>query len=493
MAETTNAPVAPSSEGSFHWDSALTRRLRVLLHTGPLHALRASDSRRDPSLRHYDSMALALKVMDLVVEHTGLEREVDRSMLLGALSPLLVAADSAAGIPPDPARHALMIDRVLAGLRNDDEHRRPFTLAYDDFSVSPIVQRQLEFRLLADHFHPSGGIVLRLSNEAVNLYLNALELDIEDAQAAAEAVVQSQLARGKFGEAVETARNARWQSMRYQSKIEGIVRDTRRDIERVDWRDEVPRLLDSALTHIAGRLVTEDNILKTAEERLDVLDGEDERARAVAEVARLIRDCRLRHVDLHQRLMGARNVFLDEQARQAFAARPLQLRVELVTDVLEPLLRCEAVGARTVTESCYPAFLGGIAPGMLSLAELVAWQLRPRRELPETEAPLPEPDLVPYDVEVLRYPPAIHERADAILSTIEGPTTLAVLLERAHAAGEPTLAIELAALLILRQYAPEEGETTPVKVERHAGPPLRVAGLYGDNLDLTPRILPHVD
>ena len=226
-----------SSAGPSAWDPALTHRLRVLLHTAPLHELRLGDSRRDPELRHYDSLSLAMKVFDLVVDSAGLDREVNRERVEQALGPLLDQMDAASGLAPDPSRHEAIVDRVLGGLRNDLDRRRPFEEVYTGFEEDlSAVRRKLEFRLLVDYFHPSGSTVLRLSNEAINLYLNALELDIEDAQAAAEAVVMSQLARGRFDEAVQTARNARWQSLRFAEKVTAIIRETRRDVSRVDWR-----------------------------------------------------------------------------------------------------------------------------------------------------------------------------------------------------------------------------------------------------------------
>jgi len=308
------------------------------LHAEPLFAMRAAQARVDECFRHYDSMALALKVFDLIVENTGLEREVDRSGATRGLEPLLLAMDEAAGVAPNSERHASMVDRVLGGLRNDDDRRRPFSAEYQDFEADgTAVTRRLEFRLLEDHFHPSGGTVLRLSNAAINLYLNALELDIEDAQTAAEAVVQSQLARGKFDEAVQSARNARLQSLRYLEKIDTVLRETRRNLRRVDWRLEVPRILSDALAHIRTRLETERAVLNSAEERLDSLAGE-EPARKVAQIASLIRDCQGRHTELHERLMGARNVFLDEQARQNFVPPSVLKFPSLEVEVLEPLL-----------------------------------------------------------------------------------------------------------------------------------------------------------
>ena len=53
-------------------------------------------------------------------------------------------------------------------------------------------------RLLEDRHHPDGRVVLALSTGAANLFLRSLDLDIEDGQIATEAIVRTQLARGKF-------------------------------------------------------------------------------------------------------------------------------------------------------------------------------------------------------------------------------------------------------------------------------------------------------
>jgi tetratricopeptide (TPR) repeat protein len=469
------------------WDPTLTRRLRVLLHTAPLHDLRLSDSRRDPDLRHYDSLALALKILDVIIENMGLDREVDRGAVVRSLSPLMRAMDTAVDITPDPTRHAAMVDRLLAGLRNDAEGRHPFAIAYRDIDErGEAVTRQLEFRLVADHFHPSGTVVLRLSNEAINLYLNALELDIEDAQAAAEAVVHSQLARGRFDEAIQSARNARWQSIRFQDKLVGILRDTRRDVARVDWHEEVPRILSDALSHLKFRLDTESAILKTADERLDMLAAGDDRALRVAEVAQLIRECRLRHLDLHDQLMRARNVFLDEQARQAFVPTLPYARPELVSAVLEPVLRLDRIRAMNVLEPAFPGFLGAQPPGIASLLELVLWQLRPRREQSSNDVPVEEADLSTYGADVLRYPAKVREQAEAILASIKTPVTLSEMLELAEAAGAGAAVLELLTLLALHHYAPEEAGSLALRIEKIQNRSLRTDRFFGDELQISP-------
>ncbi len=453
-------PTATTSAG---WDRMLTRRLRVLLHTTPLHDLRRSDSLRDQDLRHYDSLTLTIKAIDLIIEHTGLDHEVGRETLIRALTPLLTAMDHAAALTPDSERHARIIDKILSALRNDGERRHPFQLAYQDIDdQGTAVARALEFRLLADHFHPTGEIVLRLSNEAVNLYLNALELDIEDAQAAAEAVVQSQLARGRFDEAVQSAKNARWQSVRYQQKVVEILRETQRDVGRVDWREEVPRLLNEALQHITARLATEESILKSAEDRLEVLPPSDARATAVAEVVRLIRDCRLRHVDLHDQLMRARNLFLDEQARQSGLSR---------------------TEAASMVSGVFPFFAGAQSPKVLSLTQLLAWQLQPRRELYRTEVEIVPADLATYDAELTHYPPQLRLEAETLLASTPYPVRVSALLEAAHARRSSAALMELLVLLCLQHYAPED-DNSGLIADYWPSEPLDTAGFFGDDLEI---------
>jgi hypothetical protein len=478
-------PAGVSPAGPSAWDPALTHRLRVLLHTAPLHELRLGDNRRDPELRHYDSLSLAMKVFDLVIDSAGLDREVDRNRVEQALGPLLDQMDSASGLAPDPSRHEAMVDRVLGGLRNDLDRRRPFEEVYTNFEEGlSAVRRKLEFRLLVDYFHPSGSTVLRLSNEAINLYLNALELDIEDAQAAAEAVVMSQLARGRFDEAVQTARNARWQSLRFAGKVTSIIRETRRDVSRVDWREEVPKLLEDALVHLDTRLVVERSILSTADDRLQVLDRGDKTASALVEVAQLIRDCRLRHVELHHELMGARNVFLDEQARQSFSMTPLTPRPNLLADILDPVVRLGRIKAKEVTDDVFPFFFGGQPPSLLSLADLVGWLLRPRRESPMMEVEVRGEDLTAGGIDWTRFQQSDRVRIETLLGNLEEPITLSAFLQKLRESGTSSTALELTALIALHAFAPDH-ESLPLKVEK-LPQTLSVCGFYGDDLAMNP-------
>src|SRR4051794_1960127 len=88
------------------WDASLTRTLRSVLHAYPLHELKLHDSRRHAAdLAQYNALTIAVKIIDAIIENTGLETEHDRETLTEALFPLLAQMDTKAGVEPDANRH----------------------------------------------------------------------------------------------------------------------------------------------------------------------------------------------------------------------------------------------------------------------------------------------------------------------------------------------------------------------------------------------------
>jgi len=469
------------------WANHLTEKTRVLLHIIPLIELRQGDARVAPSLRHYDGLALALKVFDLIVDHMGLDREIDKALVLKTLSPMLSSMDAAEGLAPDIKAHEAMTDRVLAALRNDAEARRPFAHSYQDFEDDGrALRRTLEFRLVSDEFHPSGGTTLRLSNEAVNLYLRALELDIEDAQAAAEAVVQSQLARGKFDEAAESARVAHLQSVRYQEKLDRILRDTQRDVRRVDWKDAVPRLLDDARDHISTRLRTEETIIQAARDRLEMLPDEQTRSH-VTLVYDLSCKCRLRHTELHQRLMQARNVFLEAHERQALAGHMVTRAPEIYADIFRPLMAASKAASGDILSHSAPLFIGAQASPGTSLKSLVLWMLKPKRPPTAPDILIEQASLAEIASEAPRFPEALMAEIRAILKGLPSPTTLSALLAELKTRNLSVESRQLLALMALEQFASDATEGGPVEVARSPGRFIESDEFAGDELKIAPR------
>lgn len=469
------------------WATHLTEKTRVLLHIIPLIELRQGDTKVAPALRHYDGLALALKVFDLIVDHMGLEREIDRALVLKTLSPMLAAMDEAEGLTPDAARHETMTDRVLAALRNDAAARDPFRHTYQDFSdQGEALRRTLEFRLVSDEFHPSGGTTLRLSNEAVNLYLRALELDIEDAQAAAEAIVQSQLSRGKFDEAAESARVAHLQSVRYHEKLERILRDTQRDVRRVDWKEEVPRLLDEARDHISTRLKAEETIIQAARDRLEAVSDEQSRSR-ISAVYDLSCKCRLRHTELHQRLMQARNVFLEAHERQALSGRVAARAPEIYSDVFRPLMSAQKSAATDVLERSAPLFAGAQPCPANTLRSLVLWMLRPKRPPIAPDVLIEQTALQELATDTPRFPEALVAEVRAVLQALPASTTLSALLSELKVRNLAIEGRQLLTIMALEQFAADADDGGPVAVVLARDRRIDSEEFAGDELEISPR------
>jgi hypothetical protein len=468
----------------------LTRRLRVLLHAGPLLKLRRSESNRPEELQHYDTLHVALRIFDLVLEHTGFARGVDSGDCARHLAPVLAAMDRAAGLEPHPARHADIVEHVLAALRNDENRREKFRAEYVDLAPDGTAARvYFEFALLQDVYQEGDGrVILRLTNEATNLYHSALDLDIESAQAAAEAVVHSQLERGKFAEAAAKAEEAQLHSRRLAIRIDHDLDTTRRDVRMADWSEAIPAMLESAATHLDARFRTERAILGSAEVQLRSLDPDSAEARHVGHILHLIQGCLTRHSELSTRVARARSVFLAEQGRQGFAAAVGRRRPDLGADVLAPMLALPLLRARGAADAGVRALGLLDPPTLLDLSALVAWQLRPRREVLPHASEVVARDLTAREPEPNRFPPAIRAAAVRLLEAyVTGPTRLSDVLAVAEADGAEGAVVECAAFLAVQAYGGEHDEHLPIDAER-LDERFEAAGMAGDDLLLSPKV-----
>lgn len=468
------------------WPTHLTQRLRLLLHAFPLFRIHTGDELRDPETQHYDALALALKVMDLIVDTSGTEHEMDRGQIAHHLGPLLNQMDAAKGVEPNATRHGAMVSYVLGKLRNESAGGQFYTEEYIDLSDGRADRRIVSIKLVEEWFSPDGRDVLRLSHQALNLFLNALNFDVEDAQAAAEALVRSQLARGRYQQATESARQARLQSIRYQRKIEDVLRQTKRDISRIDWRSEMPHLLIEARVHLDERQRVEREILELAQMRRDGSNLNSTDLQQIDTVFRLIENCRRRHVALHQPLMNARPTFLAEQERQALTPRVSLAGISLRDDILLPLLRMERTNADNLIASLDGVLLGVTSPSMLSWTDLMFWHFRPPRN--ESEGTwVEERDLAILDEEYAHYPDPIRARALVYLEPASlGESLLSTLLDQAQTAGEDPAVLELIALGTLRAFAPDQSTYTKHNESALCSHPtgllLDKAGFHGDDL-----------
>jgi hypothetical protein len=368
-------------------------RVRTLLLTAPLHSLHRNKAMRTSGIRDVDVRSLALVALDMVIEGMGLGEGIARRDLVANLARLSVTFT---GLDADPA-FAEACEFVVDGLVNAP---RSETFREGYLAVDPggPVLRDFEFRLLQEEDH-GGRVILRATKYAINLCLRMLETEIEDAQVANEAVLEDQLRRGAIDRAVQSAAQARLLSVGLASKIEDLLRRLERDVSQVDFLADLKPQLDEARRHLERRSTNADRLIDVAEEKLD-----EARGRSAAELARLcetLRDCRVRHSQLADRVMRATQKYLDEQERQAFRRARSGRLPAMEDEVLRPALLLHAAVLEPLAAEIVAILQAPAPPSVFSLGLVVEACLAPRRQnlvtdsvvddsTPEDLVPLPE-------------------------------------------------------------------------------------------------------
>lgn len=400
-------------------DSAITRRVKAIAATRPLHDLERNKANvGGDHWDRYDLMTLAIATIDEVALAMGVSagRSYDEALVHCARQAARQNPDA------DDAEHDLVASRVLGALLTDV----PEAVTYVDHAADEPTQRRHEFRLLYEQWNPDETVHLRASEHAVNVLIDALDLDVESAQVAAEAQMRALLERGALDSAVEIARRAVYLTVQYLERIRSILRDTQLDHETWDWAETVPAILSRALDHISDRIAAETRLLSAVEERRDAEQDPVNRRRA-NELVRLLRSCYSRHLDLQRHLLGARQVHRDAQDDSFRRSRGSLRRVDLEADLLLPLL---SAPTRVVHRWCTDLFerqaaLRSVVP--VSLAVLVDELLEPPTQPDEGE-----PDEDPFfdDVDAEPWWVAYQDLVDGLLADVVEPVQLSDLLAR---------------------------------------------------------------
>ncbi|MFS8069180.1 MAG: hypothetical protein ACMG6S_22700, partial [Byssovorax sp.] len=191
-----------------------------------------------------------------------------------------------------------------------------------------------------------------------------------------------------------------------------------------------------------------------------------------------------RHFGLQPSLMRARNVFLDAQLQQAFRPAASRMVLELHAEVLTGVVglpRGEAIGLLT---DFLPAWFGARPPATLSLADLIAWQLRPKRERSLKDIRIEEDVLIDREAEERGYDEQTRVRAEARIERLTGRIRLGDLLVRARADGASDRELELLASFAFEVFAPEDIDAAFFSAEAMPGELFDLGAVLGDDLEL---------
>jgi hypothetical protein len=286
--------------------------------------------RADFDHRGYDLAQLALRMIDYVVLH--------QASLDGSVSPAAVT-DHLTQVarrmhPTDQRRPWTKVAKLVFGtVLNDGRPHQAVWVepAADDGGDSGM--EPFRFRLLR-LTEGDDGAAVTATDQAIVLYLQALNTDLGDRALALKLLVEIQMRAREFDKALASARQATRTAQGLSASLRERLEDTRRDVRSVDWRGDMPGWLTDVLAQLAGQ-IERDRQLRDLAARA----GADPAARAscqaiVGEVGRS-EDVWLR---LERYVQRAIPIFLAAQETQRFQPRGLAAAIDLARDLLDPAL-----------------------------------------------------------------------------------------------------------------------------------------------------------
>ena len=465
-------------------DEGLSRRAKALACTAPLHELDARKGMIEwAEAKTYLMAEIALYTIYQVAITMDFDTGASHQHIVDRVQRFVARQAS-----QRPAKeHARVTAWVLESLINVGDVDRAFRRPYGAVDADGVYRvHTFDFKLIEERRDATGKLYLRASHEALNVLVGALDTDVESAQVAAEVKLDNLIRRGQLADAKQIAEQARIRTIQYGEMIRVQLDATKRNVQAVDWQEKVPKLLDDALAHVEERVKAERAIAKYMAEARDEAEEPVRKSRA-AELVEIVEDCVRRHIKLHTHLMGARDLFREQQDRQQFADTPQRQTLDLYGHLLTPALDLPVTDVSGLADGYFTDSSGPVVRDLPDLATLVPLLLRPALERTRFAGEVLEPDLETLE-EQKRFTNRQWEQANALLDLPDEVRTLSGLLDEA-AALDPELP-ELVALLALHAYGPQTGTAlrrgdARVLVAVHADAGLDSQGFEGDDLLLT--------
>ncbi|MET8676144.1 hypothetical protein ABZW18_00685 [Streptomyces sp. NPDC004647] len=432
-------------------EPGFVRRSSVLARAAPLHRIDQRQAWQQFPGDLYDPRTLALAALEAVVSRQGMELEATTEEVVEFLSSLAHAAAPAR----DGSEHVAVARFVVRELLNDSQGGEEFAIPYSDYRAGHR-RVPLSLRMLEEGFGRRGQAVLKATAPAINLLLAGLEYDLEDEQAAKDAMLRRQVSTGRWGRAEESAADSLKMSLLYSERVRAVLEETERDVRAVDWERRVPELLRTARDHLGERQQVERELMEWMRQARNAVDDVDVR-RTCARILHLLERAHLRHTQLLERVIDARPAFLRSQAEQRFRPSPRLAVVGVQEDVLEPVLALTVEQAEGVAGLFADAVGGPVVARRPRLRDWWGLLLAPVREVREAF-----PD---QDVELVadeECESGLHSEEDVAVArallegALSAPVRLSDLLEQALTQGVG--AAGLLAVSVLRAFAPDPEE-----------------------------------
>jgi hypothetical protein len=430
--------------------AGFAQRMKALATTAPLHDLDARKAQvQTADYTVYQMAELALHAIDLVT----IAMDFDTGARPEAVLRELAARVAAQAPDRSTQEHERVASWVVENLLNVGSADRGFRTIYGLAGPDGYDRRTFDFKLLEETRGADGELYLRASNEAVNVLVGALEVDLEAAHIAADVRLDILIKRGRLSEAQAAAQNARYRTIQYGEMLRQRLEATSRNVRNVDWIEAMPAFLDEALAHIEDRSKAENAILVNLTDVRDTADIPARKAQA-ARLVEVVQDCLRRHDQLQVGLQTAGGRFRAEQDRQTFTPGPVRAALDLHAQLLQPVLARPVGEADTALLRFFNTATGLTVPHALRLVDLFEGLIAPpvERDLLGDVVEQPQVEL---DEDPARFPDASYEHLESLLDLdAAAPQRLSGLLAdaRARQSNDPD-AEDLPLLVVVRVLA----------------------------------------
>ncbi|MEV7022338.1 hypothetical protein [Kitasatospora sp. NPDC093558] len=416
-------------------DEGLVRRAKALACTAPLQSLDAHKASLEGiDARGYQMSQLALHAIDQITVAMDFDHGADPDRVIGQLTRYAALQQP----QHTEEQHRRIAEWVLNKLINVGTVDRGFEQTcgrIDDDGA----YRRFPFRFkLVEETEPAGRLHLRTTDEAINVLVGALDTDVESSQVAAEHKLRNLIERGRLDDAKVAAEQARHRTVQYGELLRRQLDATRRNVRTVDWENEVPALLDAALSHIESRYTMENQILTHITRRRDEADSSRYKQRA-AELVVIVRECIGRHMRLQKYVQSAGAVFRREQDRQEFSGPPQRAALDLYGQLLVPTLELPVHLALPVLADYFRAAVAPDPPAAVSLSSIVTRLCRSGPPEPPVGTEVPTPQLG-ATTDAPGFTAEERALGDRLLDLGDRTELLSTLLARARRQAGPAVA-----------------------------------------------------
>lgn len=361
-----------------YWDNSLTKKLIFSYKISPIIALKDSfirDEALKQQFRHYDPLAISLKMLELIIDNMGPFEGITKHELFNELDPLLTLMDRAKQAQLISKQdHYKILESILEKLLRK-KNKKGIRLEFTDYSEDPPIKRVLAFRLLTYRTYNTEKAVLFAEPEAVNFFIQMLGIDLEDQQQAYLRILDRQIERGDYENAIDSAKNNLRLTIQYELKIEQVINQTKRNLTNLDWSNEIPKELRRSMDHINNCIREQDFQNRKINIQLKDLGEEYFKREILVELKELLERSRNKLLPLQNKINEARTTFLDEQWLQELTLRKTN-KLSIETDVFDVILKKNYNQFGEHLEDFFSFFTKLKPPPMITYNQLIMQLLR---------------------------------------------------------------------------------------------------------------------